>query len=245
MGATERDIYLAIFSVFFFILFLVGVFFFFLYKNQRKLSASERKFSEAELAALEEERQRVSLELHNDVVPMLAALRMMLYMADQQKQAAGEESLQILEDAIKKLRVLSQYGASMEMRNRFFGDALVDYAHTSGFLKQIELKFKDETSVTLPEHYHQHLYRLLQEVMINTKKHSQATELKIYISIDGRSLLIQTADNGVGFDMTEEAMLNGLGLRSIRKIIQHLGGSMAKGDRKLGGTKYNFRIPLP
>lgn len=245
MGATEREIYLAIFSVFFFILFLVGVFFFFLYKNQRRLSASERKFAEAELAALEDERQRVSLELHNDIVPMLAALRMMLYMADQQNKSAGAESLQILEDAIKKLRVLSQYGASMDMRNRLFGDALMDYAHTSGFLKQINLVFKDETSVSLPEHYHQHLYRLLQEVMINTKKHSQATELKIYVSIDRKSLLIQTADNGVGFDMTEESMLNGLGLRSIRKVIQHLGGTMAKGDRKLGGTKYNFRVPLP
>lgn len=245
MGATERDIYLAISSVFFFILFLVGVFFFFLYKNQRKLNAFERKFAEAELAALEEERQRVSLELHNDVVPMLAALRMMLYMTDQQKLPAGEESLQILEDTIKRLRILSQYGASMDMRNRLFGDALMDYAHASGFLKHIDLVFKDETSVSLPEHYHQHLYRLLQEVMINTKKHSQATEMKIHISIDRKSLLIQTSDNGVGFDMTEEAMLNGLGLRSIRKIIQHLGGSMAKGDRKLGGTKFNFRVPLP
>jgi signal transduction histidine kinase len=228
-----------------FILLMAAVFFYFLFKNQRKLSASERKFAEAELAALEEERQRISMELHNDVVPMLAALRMMLYMGEQKKQPVDAESLQVLEDAIKKLRILSQYGASMDLRNQLFGDALLDYAHTSGFLKQIDLQFNDDTTLTLPEQYHQHLYRLLQEVMINTKKHSQATELKIHISKEGKSLLIRTADNGVGFDMTEEALLNGLGLRSIRKIVQHLGGTMAKAERALGGTKYNFRIPLP
>jgi signal transduction histidine kinase len=98
----------------------------------------------------------------------------------------------------------------------------------------------------LDEEVSAHVYRILQEIVLNCVKHSKAKELKIVLSIEDDMLLIQTADDGIGFD-TQQVLKyknSGIGLMSIQTRVDFLKGVISVPSTPTQGTKYNIRIPL-
>ncbi len=127
-----------------------------------------------------------------------------------------------------------------------FWDALEQFIQKTGvdLVLKIELIILDRPILEFEQH--NQIYRILQEIILNSVKHSRAQRIKIEVSIEEDFLLIRTVDDGIGFDETELTLnhKHGLGLLNMQSRINFLGGSIIKSDETISGTQYNIRIPL-
>lgn len=88
------------------------------------------------------------------------------------------------------------------------------------------------------------LYRLLQELLSNIRKHSGANEVTIQLIGHENEVSILVEDNGAGFDYTKQLENGGLGLKSINSRVQYLDGTI-DWDAAVGtGTTVLVKIPL-
>ena len=89
------------------------------------------------------------------------------------------------------------------------------------------------------------LFRICQEFIQNSIKHSHFSELEIQLDFEGDHFIMQLEDNGCGFDLEEGmAKSKGMGLRNILNRIRILGGTLKSGNGKLNGTQFIITLPL-
>jgi ligand-binding sensor domain-containing protein/signal transduction histidine kinase len=86
------------------------------------------------------------------------------------------------------------------------------------------------------------LLLIFKEAVNNAARHSECTEVTIDFHIDGPSLLLEIADNGVGFDPSVES--DGRGLRSMERRAASLGGTLEISSSLKGTTLVRLRIPM-
>lgn len=90
------------------------------------------------------------------------------------------------------------------------------------------------------------LYRLLQESLNNIIKHSGADKISLHLSYSDLFMHVSISDNGTGFKVEEKMNEDhGLGLRSMKKRIDLLNGSMDIDSIIDRGTTINLKIPYP
>lgn len=159
---------------------------------------------------------------------------------------ALEECQQGLNQCIVQVLDLSRSIAPLSIFHLSFSDALNQYLDRLLMNNKPKLDISTKGDIVLDEEVSAHVYRILQEIVLNCVKHSKAKELKIVLSIEDDMLLIQTADDGIGFD-TQQVLKyknSGIGLMSIQTRVDFLKGVISVPSTPTQGTKYNIRIPL-
>ncbi|WP_299186856.1 tetratricopeptide repeat-containing sensor histidine kinase [uncultured Aquimarina sp.] len=86
------------------------------------------------------------------------------------------------------------------------------------------------------------IYRVLQELMTNMQKHSQADRIVVIFSKKNKNIQINYTDNGIGIDTTQLISKNGL--RNIQKRIEAIGGAITFDTQKHKGFKARIMIPV-
>ncbi len=87
------------------------------------------------------------------------------------------------------------------------------------------------------------LLRIVQEVLVNTRKHSGAGRAEVAISTGDERLTVTIADNGQGFD-SEQSKKGGFGLRIIGERAAEIGGSLEIRSATGQGTTVTVGVPL-
>ena len=95
----------------------------------------------------------------------------------------------------------------------------------------------------MPKHSEIHFYRIVQELLTNILKHSQATEANLTIRRAGPVLRALIQDNGCGFDSGEARRHEGFGLRGIRERVRTIGGSLQFETGAGEGTTVVIEVP--
>ena len=247
MGPEERKIFITFASVTVFIALVIIYFFNNIYFQQRKYRKLEKDKLNAEINASAQERNQIATELHNDIGPFLASLRMRLDLLETTSTSEIEACKAALDKCVSQIRGMAKDLSPLNIFEISFQEALIQYIAEVNVNHTLNIKFTEITSVHLsPEHNNQ-LYRILQEIILNTIKHANASLLLIEISTEQGNLLIQTSENGIGFDIKEirSRKKTGLGLLSISNKIGYLNGTFSISEDFSNGTKYNIRIPLP
>jgi len=199
----------------------------------------------------EEERRRVSRELHDDLNQKVAML-----------QVDAEQISQEMEDkpeVHQKLRSLGRQAADLSndirrvayqlhpsiLEHLGLGVALRSYCSEFASREGIEVILTaDKAPATIPEDVSLCLYRVIQESLRNIVKHSSAKKVTVKLeSVDSR-VHLAIADNGVGFDPAAPHR-TGIGLLSMRERVRLIDGEiMVKSDHGQG-TKIDVWAPLP
>jgi signal transduction histidine kinase len=96
----------------------------------------------------------------------------------------------------------------------------------------------------LPENLEIMIYRIVQEMINNTLKHAEASEIKCSIKRDQEKIIIHFSDNGKGFDAKALPHDRSLGIYGIRSRVDFLSGSVNLKSEKDVGTTYEIVIPL-
>jgi len=220
------------------------------------LRESEQKLHDLlahQQAAREDERKRISRELHDTLAQNLLALRIDIVMLYQQTTrrhyrlrdrigAALDNVDAILRSVRQLLGELRpsclELGlmATVDMELRKFGRTsgiACDLAGTPGI---DELVMDEEASLTL--------YRALQECLNNVLRHSLASRVNVRLDIVHGMLAMRIADNGIGFDPAAVRKPGSFGLLDLQERVNGHGGSLVITSAYAHGTELVVSVPL-
>jgi two-component system, NarL family, sensor kinase len=249
MDAQESQIYFATCIAIILMACIISYFIFSAIKHHKKVLETERKNATSEIAALEKDRARIAADLHDDLAPMLSAIRMRINsfeLSDQEDLLQLQKTNQNIDEMASRMREISFDLMPTSLLERGLITAiheLIGY-----FSKNDKLKIKlisPEQSIALKEQAAIHIYRIIHEIIHNTIKHAQASELYISLEKQEGTILLSTRDNGIGFDYTEKKKHgSGLGLSSLENRVRLLKGELTVTSKTKQGTAYRIEIPL-
>lgn len=200
------------------------------------------------LKAQEEERRRISRELHDETGQALMVLRFHLEMlagdsGSEEHKAKIHESLELLDRTIEGLRrtiaqlsprILEELGLVAAIRRQV--ELLTRHTELTANLDVPEdLRWLDHDVAVA-------IYRSIQEALHNIAKHSRATTFSVRLRTTGGRVSLQIADDGVGFS-PRGAHLRGFGLTGMRERTAALGGSMKVRSDPTNGTRIQISFP--
>ena len=223
----------------------------------QKYNEDLRLLTHALQQAQEEERRRVSRELHDDLNQRLSNLKLsieMLVRSTPRKRGSVIEHLQgfaqQLDAMIRDVRkiaanlrptILDDFGLAVgiELLCRDFEKL----HHRTVMLHTIHcISRRFNTNVEIA------LYRIAQESFTNIAKHSNATAVDVKLLFDESSLKMIIHDNGKGFDLREvrsrKGLARGLGFTGMRERIETVGGRFHIESSPTIGTTIEAEIPI-
>ncbi|NDD29723.1 MAG: response regulator [Proteobacteria bacterium] len=198
----------------------------------------------------ETERRLMSTELHDAVSQPLAGIFYRLQLVEQLQSRDGARAAEelagartqakaLLDDVsrlIENLRSPLLDGASAADAVRGLVNALAQEASLAA-----ELVVPDEIA-GLGRLRAFFLYRIVQESLVNIRRHAEATRVKVHLHIDGPWLEGEIVDNGRGAAAVPDASRAHYGIRGMRERAELVGGWL---DVIFGrGTRVSFRLPL-
>jgi two-component system sensor histidine kinase UhpB len=212
-----------------------------------------RDVAASALNAAEEERRRISLELHDDASQRLAAILMRLRLArglddPEATDAILEEVRKELAETADGLRRYAQglrppaldelgLGPAIESHVRHVADAAV---------APVEVRTDGVGRLESPE-AELALYRIVQEAITNALRHSSARQIEVRLERCDGVIVATVSDDGVGFDV--EAILgdhdgeHGLGLFGMRERAEYVGGRVEIESERGQGTTVRAAVP--
>ena len=212
-------------------------------------TAEVSELSRQLLQAQEEERRRITRELHDETGQALMVLRFQLEMlasetTDEGQKSRIRESLGLLDRTIDGLRrtiarlsprVLEEMGliAAIRKQVQLLARHTPIHAH---------MELPDELRELDPD-VQVAVYRSVQEALNNVAKHSQARNFKVKLTCPGSRLALEVEDDGVGFS-TRAAQDRGFGLKGMRERATALGGSMKIRSSPSKGTRVRIVFQL-
>ena len=159
--------------------------------------------------------------------------------------AVFERSLDMLDTSIKELRRVA-HNMMPEMLIKFgLDEALKEYCNTINSTQLFKIKYQSlgmekrlENSTEII------IYRIVQELLNNIMKHSQASEAFVQLIREETRLNIGVEDNGKGFDIALLKNNRGAGLTSIYSRVDYLKGTLDINSEVGKGTLINIEFNL-
>ncbi|WP_186757622.1 sensor histidine kinase [Echinicola salinicaeni] len=207
------------------------------------------------LEGQEEERKRISRDMHDGIGQLLSAMKFNLEGIHSVNTDIERNKLKtskdLLKNVIKEVRrisfnltpsALSDYGI-VPVLNKFcreiskLSDLQVNFENQTGFLTRLEGKVENN------------LYRICQEAVNNAIKYAEATEVRITLSHNSQYLNLEISDDGKGFDMKKleekgHFSASGHGLFNIRERANFINGQCTIFSERGKGTKISINVPL-
>jgi signal transduction histidine kinase len=221
------------------------------YRTLMEQRENIRHMAERTVAAQEEERQRISRELHDDLGQALTThllairnlqedLSLPVETMFERLQSLHDQSYEILVKIRRLARdlrppVLDALGLRVAMQT-----------YCTEFTRRTHLPVIFEADTFLPafsDIYNITLYRVLQEALTNIVKHAQASQVWVDLSVEDAIVNLTVQDNGVGFS-EEKLQSNGIGLTGLLERITIAGGTLNINSTSKRGTILSAQFPL-
>lgn len=219
-------------------------------ERERLKAENQMKEYEKELAvfkAQQQERERISADIHDELGSGMTAIRLMSEIARKKmKQEIPAEIEKISQSADEVLNKMNAIIWSMNSGNDTL-DNLVSY------IRAYALEYFENTPINCrvctPEYIEpkeltgdkrRNVFLCIKETLNNALKHSKASELTINFCIE-QELCIKIADNGVGIDLSNIRQF-GNGLKNITRRMESIGGTYKIESND--GTHTTFTLPL-
>jgi signal transduction histidine kinase len=245
MGTQTNYIFTFIFLTYAFVLLVFSFFLYHLRSYHKKIQKAQADKNKVELAQIEKERINLATELHHDLSPQLASLHLILNELENEENKElirqGNQTIAVVMNQVRRqIRQLSP----ISFLQANFLDALHHLIEQFRIAHpQMQIHVTNNCYFDLQNEPSNHLYRIIQEIMLNTVKHANADNLYIDFSIEKNQLIIRTADDGVGFRDNKNKKSEGFGLLSIQNRLDELNGMIVKNHQLNKGTQYHISIP--
>ena len=196
--------------VFFVTIVLIILFAIQMLKSRKKLRSSNR-YLRFTIKGQEEERARIARELHDTVAQDLRYCRNLSEKIDDRNDAKlGKKISAMLEKSLSYVRSMSYNLAPPDVIRNDIAANVMNLAQNFKELSDIEIRFtmpeKLDTSF-LTEEENLNIYRIIQEALMNIRKHAQATEVTVLLrnanGDEAEGLYIFISDDGKGFNVED------------------------------------------
>src|SRR3954451_12641323 len=211
--------------------------------DQRMAERRRREALEALVTAAEAEQTRISAELHDDTVQVMTAMLMQIRRlgGDDPRLAELETMLAAALDRTRRLmfelrpQVLQRAGLAAAIQE------LAVEGPWSSHTVEIAVPRQSDTTEAL-------VYRTIRELIINARKHSQASVLRVAGAVQEGELVFDVWDDGVGFDLDRaldrDLMRLHLGLDTCAERVRVAGGELRMQSEPGQGAGFQLRLPV-
>ena len=214
---------------------------------------AEEALRRSELAVREafEERERLSQDLHDNLLQSLYAVGMGLELTRQRIQRISrtnakrlEQSVGQLNNVIREVRTFISHVQPPMVLEQTVGDALRTLA--GSFMAtgagEISVTVDDEISLRLSAEQRTHLLAIAKEALSNSIRHTKADKRMVTLRRQGNKIRLQVIDNGRGFSPSRR-QTQGMGLQNMRARARKLRGRIAITSVLTQGTTVTLTIP--
>ncbi len=220
------------------ILALLAVFYFYRQKKNKEMRQQEREKLRLEKEAVaaqalvmgeEKERHRIAQELHDGIGVLLSSASIFFSNIEEQPEMENREMIQkarrLLEQAGTEVRRISHNMMPVVLTRFGLKAALEDMFDDFSEKGQLKIKVKILLPKRLDEHVEIMIYRIVQELLNNTLKHSKASEVRFLFRLHDETFYLDYEDNGTGFDIEKVSGTTGMGMSGIRSRVEFLRGT--------------------
>lgn len=206
-----------------------------------------RALTQHSLTIQEEERQRLSQELHDEFGQSLTALKVMAVTAAHERsdtRRITESMIEVCDHLMTVVRTMMQQLHPLILTELGLKATLEDVVnHWSEKYPELVLTLQcDEVVDMLDKKVTIQVFRIVQECLTNIVRHAQATQATISLQMTETELEIEIADNGQGCDIARVS--SGFGLMGMRERIKSLDGRLELRSQPGAGMTINAIIPL-
>jgi signal transduction histidine kinase len=219
-------------------------------QDLERLSGELRRLSQELVRVQEAERKSLSRELHDEVGQMMTAMRMELGNAESFLPTSPDQAIAHMKSAAG---LAEQTLRSVRSLARGLRPSMLDELGVGPALNWLAREFTRHTSIQvhltaddsldhLPESYRTCIYRVVQEALTNSARHSHATEVFLDIKRVDNILNMTIQDNGSGFDINKQ--VKGIGLLGMKERVKELDGELDIVSSPGEGTRLKVQVPL-
>ena len=225
-------------------------------KERKRAQEIARDLSNKVIEVQEEERRRVSRELHDGIIQLLSSIQLRLGLTDGTRPS--RKSFQ--PEEIKKVSALMERAVDEVRRiSHDLRPSVLDDLGLVSALRSLCEEFSEKTRIPvdlhlpdppgrLPKRAELALFRICQEAFNNVEKHSRARQVSLLIKQQDSDVLAVVHDDGRGFGPDSlkgrGSSRSGLGLAGMRERALAIGGTVSIESTPKAGTTIEVRIPL-
>lgn len=244
------------------ILLLLSLLIYLLYRNKkRKIRLKEEwhqqemeqmakdqqlKVYNAMLEGQEQERSRMSRDLHDGLGGMLAGVKLKLSdIADHQQKTKDMELYKVIGQLDRSVQELRRIAHNMmpESLIRYGVETALQDLCDSLKTETVHIDFQSiQLSKNLSQSVQIAIYRIVQELLTNAIKHGNAGDILVQCSQNEDRIFMTVEDDGKGFDVKLLEKENGIGIANIRKRIDYLKGQIDIDSEPGSGTVVNVEV---
>ena len=214
-------------------------------EQQKKL-----ELTQAIIDGEEQERTRLAKELHDGIGGLMSMLKLQFTNFKKshtaiQENAEYNTALDLLNTASQDIRKISHALMPSALERLGLIDAVEQFCTSMQASADFEIDFQHyNINERLPQRFELLAYRIIQELLNNIIKYAEAKEVLVQLAKNENHLSITIEDDGKGFDVSSIKNKDGIGLQSMQKRIELLGGKMDI-DSAIGkGTSVNIELPI-
>lgn len=247
MDPQETNIYLAILIAASVLAVIITFFVFTIIRHHRKSLQLYKEKIKAEITTLESERKRIASDLHDELGPLLSAIKLQINSLDnieKADQVTIEKASEHLDNVLNRIRGIANNLVPDTLVRRGLIPTIYDLADVINRSGKFTLYIDIRINNRLPQLVEIHFYRIIQEILYNTLKYSNATNCNLLLKLEGNKLTLSIKENGKGFDFRSMIKKSsGLGLHNILSRIEILKGDIYIDTKPGMGVHYLIEIP--
>jgi PAS domain S-box-containing protein len=223
-------------------------------KKEKEIAEHQVALLKAILQGEEQERMRLSQELHDGLGQQLQTILLRYALIAKKFKKAmfpGEEAIdyltQLLNEAAEEARAISHNLSPLILEKHSLPEAIALFCQR---LKNEQNPDIELSLHSFPAHIppitNANLYRIVQELVQNAIKHAKAKKIHIYLDFYQNKILLLVEDDGIGLPENWSVKKeSGIGLKNVKTRVELLGGTMSIHSSFRVGVAVLIEIPVP
>jgi signal transduction histidine kinase len=204
-----------------------------------------RSARERLVTAEEQERKRLSRDLHDGIGQTLTAVSLALDGAARSEPRLRQSQLRrarkLTANALLEVRSTAERVRPPRLEERGLESALREMAGSCG--ATVSLQLDHDAAASLTPVVTLEVFRIAQEALANAVRHADSSEIQLNLAPTADGLLLEIRDDGRGFDPSRVGP-HRLGLAGIRERAATIGASLRISSSAGGGTSVSLLVPM-
>jgi len=201
------------------------------------------------ISVQDNERKRIAGDLHDNIGPLLAALkinfRRLVNVKDPKKQLElMQKTEEIIDDSILEIRNVAHNLMPKNLSSNGLINTLSDYFEDMEQLYSKKIVFNHDVQSIFEPELQMNIYRIVSELVMNAARHSDADTITVCIHSEPALLSVFIGDNGRGFELKHNGNKKSLGIQSAESRVHFLKGKFNLQSEVGKGTKVSIEIPV-
>ncbi|CAL67590.1 tetratricopeptide repeat-containing sensor histidine kinase [Christiangramia forsetii] len=221
-------------------------------KLENLLQEQELAGIDAMIEGQEKERQRIANDLHDNLGSLLATIKLHFQNLKVKKDRLKEEEDKILkqtddllDEAYQEVRKIAHAKNAGVHASEGLLPAVRNFATKVSAANKLVIEVEDHgMDERLENSFEITVFRIVQELITNVIKHAEASEAIIHLTHHGEELNLMVEDNGRGFNTSEIKYQEGMGIHSIQRRVEYMGGTVDVESVEGKGTSVIINIPI-